>query len=468
MTGLRNEDVGQDVHDTTREIAIQAGKLGIEICDIAGNVEEVAARVKRQAELFAELRQGVAETSAGNVRIVEVAGRAGELASKARGEVAASRGTVEASLGEIHGLVEGVAGIGRRITSLREALGRVGKVADGIAAIAKQTNLLALNATIEAARAGEAGRGFAVVAGEVKTLAGQTASATKEIEETLAALTAQTEELVTEGAASMKRAELVREGTKAIGAVIETAGDAMAQLDGEAGRIVEVAQAIGATSETFVGHVQDMAEGAAKSSENLENARKRIGNLLTVSENLIGLTAASGVETPDTKFIDAVRDAAARVGALFEEAVAKGQIKLSDLFDRNYEPIANSNPQQLLTRFTEFTDRALPAIQEPLLRLDARIVFCAAVDENGYLPTHNLAFSKPQGGDPVWNAANCRNRRLFNDRTGLAAGRNANPFLLQTYRRDMGGGQFALMKDASAPIVVQGRHWGGFRMGYRV
>jgi methyl-accepting chemotaxis protein len=119
-----------------------------------------------------------------------------------------------------------------------------------------------------------------------------------------------------------------------------------------------------------------------------------------------------------------------------------------------------------VARVTAFTDRALPAVQEPLLSLDARVAFCAAVDNNGYLPTHNLKFSKPQGADPVWNAANCRNRRLFNDRTGLAAGRSTAPFLLQTYRRDMGGGKFVLMKDASAPIHVEGRHWGGFRMGY--
>ena len=50
-----------------------------------------------------------------------------------------------------------------------------------IADVARQTNLLALNATIEASRAGDAGRGFAVVAGEIKTLAGRTATATQEI-----------------------------------------------------------------------------------------------------------------------------------------------------------------------------------------------------------------------------------------------------------------------------------------------
>jgi methyl-accepting chemotaxis protein len=44
---------------------------------------------------------------------------------------------------------------------------------------------------------------------------------------------------------------------------------------------------------------------------------------------------------------------------------------------------------------------------------------------------------------------------------------NTKPFLLQTYRRDMGGGNFVLMKDLSSPIHVRGRRWGAFRMGFR-
>lgn len=148
-------------------------------------------------------------------------------------------------------------------------------------------------------------------------------------------------------------------------------------------------------------------------------AKDQLGRLLDVSENLIELSAATGVRTDDT-------------------------------------------------RFTEFTDRVLPAIQEPLLAFDERVAFCAAIDLRGYIPTHNLKFSQPQGDDPVWNAAHSRNRRIFDDRTGLGAGSHTKPFLLQTYRRDMGGGQFVMMKDASAPIFVNGRHWGGFRMGYRI
>ena len=101
--------------------------------------------------------------------------------------------------------------------------------------------------------------------------------------------------------------------------------------------------------------------------------------------------------------------------------------------------------------------------------MDPAITFCAVVDRNGYLPVHNKIYSLPQRpGDVAWNTANCRNRRIFNDRTGLAAGQNQKSSLVQTYRRDMGGGQFVLMKDISAPIRVQGRHWGGFRIGVKV
>ncbi len=67
------------------------------------------------------------------------------------------------------------------IAGLGRAAQEIGEIVELINRIAGQTNLLALNATIEAARAGEAGRGFSVVASEVKSLAVQTADATKKI-----------------------------------------------------------------------------------------------------------------------------------------------------------------------------------------------------------------------------------------------------------------------------------------------
>ncbi len=170
----------------------------------------------------------------------------------------------------------------------------------------------------------------------------------------------------------------------------------------------------------------------------------------------------------DQPFIDELAKTARAVSAAFEQALESGELTEDALFDTDYQPVEGSNPPQHTTRYNAVLDRILPPFQEPVLEFDERVAFCAAVDKNGYLPTHNNVYSKPQKpDDPVWNAANCRNRRIFTDRTGQAAGANEAPFLIQSYLRDMGGGNFVLMKDMTVPITVRGRQWGNMRLGYK-
>ena len=168
------------------------------------------------------------------------------------------------------------------------------------------------------------------------------------------------------------------------------------------------------------------------------------------------------------EFIDRASDAAQRVTQAFEGAVSGGKLTREALFDNEYVPIEGSNPQQHRTRFLATLEEVLPPIQEPLLASDARMIFCAAVDRNGYLGMHNIKYSQPQRpGNVIWNTANSRNRRIFDDRAGLSAARNVRPYLIQNYPRDMGNGVIVVMREIDVPIRVFGKHWGGFRTAYK-
>ena len=157
------------------------------------------------------------------------------------------------------------------------------------------------------------------------------------------------------------------------------------------------------------------------------------------------------------------RSAADAIQSTFEQAVAKGELPLIDLLSQDYQPIANTNPPQFRSRFDAFTDRVLPPIQEPLLQAHPSLVFAISTQQSGYVPTHNSKFAKPQTGNYAVDLVNSRSKRIFNDPTGSRCGSHTKKMLLQTYKRDTG----EIMHDLSVPIYVQGKHWGGFRMGYR-
>ena len=177
----------------------------------------------------------------------------------------------------------------------------------------------------------------------------------------------------------------------------------------------------------------------------------------------------AAIRAENQEFVDRAVDAAAMVSMAFEEAVSGGKLTREALFDTDYVAIEGSNPIQFRTRSLDVLEKLLPEIQEPLLADHKRMIFCAAVDRNAYLPVHNNIYSKPQKRDDLaWNTANCRNRRIFDDRAGLSAARNVRQYLIQSYPRDMGNGVVIMMREIDAPVRVFGKHWGGFRTAYKI
>lgn len=449
------------------QLSNRIGGLGVELADVASNVQEVANRVSTQSQHFAHLQKTAETMVSANHNIADASRAVQSASSEAVGEIIQSRDAVENAVRHIAELVESVGRIEARLGAVSSALAQVAKVSTSIEAIAKQTNLLALNATIEAARAGTAGRGFAVVASEVKSLAEATRQATHQIGDTVRDLDGQLGNLIGESGEASSRAKTASEGATQMQGIIVRVQDGFTRVGQEIDGVAKAATSNLGHCDTVIEELRNLAKGVDLSSNDLKHADERVTKLLDLSESLIATIADSGVETSDAPLIRVVVETARRISELFEAAVARSEITLDALMDENYREIPGSDPKQYMTNYVEFTDRVLPAIQDPIQKSDPRIVFCVAWAKGGYLPTHNPNYRLPQGKDPVWNNANCRNRRLFNDRAVKKVAANTRPFLLQTYRRDMGGGNFVLMKDASSPIFVRGRHWGAFRLGFR-
>jgi len=447
----------------TRDLSRSTSHNALSAADVAFSVRQLASRLQSQVDA-AEQIVSSADVMITTERVTySLSQQALSAASEVRQSSDAGLTVLNDSIALMHQLSERADSSRQLIEALSQRSEDIQRVTAVIQSIASQTNLLALNAAIEAARAGEHGRGFAVVADEVRGLAGRTATATGEVGQMVADIQQRTAQVV----------EQIRQLSGDLNggvAQVEMTGAQLASIvqlaAGVEGQVSEIASGAETNqtqlSSLFVAVEQMRSDLAISDDQTRQLAKSAVqmeGQAETISERL----AQVGLDDYHQRIYDLAREGASRIAQQFEQDIDQRRVSLEDLFDRSYQPIANTSPAKYQTRFDRYTDQVLPAIQEPLLSRHEGLVFAIACTPQGYVPTHNQAFSQPLTGDAAVDTVHNRTKRKFDDRTGIRCGSHQQPMLLQTYTRDTG----ELMHDLSVPIMVKGRHWGGLRLGYK-
>ena len=451
------------IGDLTRDLSYTTSHNALSAAGVAYSVKQLAARLQSQLSAAQQIVNS-AEVMIGTEQVTsQLSHQALGAASQAHQRSTEGREVLAQSITRMHQLSQRANASREMIEALSQRSEEIQRVTLVIQSIASQTNLLALNAAIEAARAGEQGRGFAVVADEVRGLAGRTATATEEVGVMVADIQQRTGQVVEQIRQLSADLHTGVEQVEHAGEQLQNIASLAADVEGQVNEIAQGTETNRAQLNSLFHAVEQMRSDLTVSDEQTRQladaAVQMEGQAETISERL----AAVGLDDYHQRVYDLAREGASRIAEQFEADVLQNRVSLEDLFDRNYAAIPNTHPSKYHTRFDSYTDQVLPAIQEALLPRHEGLVFAIACTQQGYVPTHNKAFSQPLTGDVQVDALQNRTKRKFDDRTGIRCGSHQQAVLLQTYTRDTG----ELMHDLSVPIMVKGRHWGGLRLGYK-
>lgn len=435
------------------------------VFQLAGSSVRLTAISVQQSTSATEQATSVQELTATSAQVAitarEIMNNAGLVegfADEANRTCISGSEDVGAAIAGMETLKSQVEQIAKSMLRLGEDSQRIGGIIEIIDEISDQTNLLALNAAIESAGAGEHGKRFAVVAKEVRRLAERTVDATRQIRELITEIRQATNSTIM----------LTEDGSKGVdeaGRLVDKVDRSFATLMNVVDKTAQAAKEITFSTKQQTSACQQIAETmnevrdvAHQVADSARETAHAVSGIKELSERLRYIVE----EEIQEKGRKSAAEGAATMSQILTASLVKGHLTHAQLFDTNYRPIPDTDPQKYHTAYDSYTDLNIQQDLDKFLAQDDQVVFAVLVDRNGYLPTHNTKYSNPLTGDIEKDKMGNRTKRIFNDPVGLKAAQSTENVLVQAYNRDTG----EKMWDISAPVYVNGEHWGAFRVGY--
>ncbi|MHB8146160.1 MAG: methyl-accepting chemotaxis protein [Vulcanimicrobiaceae bacterium] len=492
----------REILETIMRVAVAIARNSYSWKSISSSLSEFKASLGTSNRALVESREAA-------LSLLASAHSMQRLGDELRAEIDAPAQSLASSVASLEKVREQVALVRDVVAEMAASLERAGAILNVVDEISAETNLLALNAAIEAAHAGDAGLGFSVIAGEIRKLADRTHSATREVSDVIEAVSTSGEEMGagTNDATSRTHevegrardvegavGRLLRTIARAVDRAQELAVVAQQQVTGFEALLREIESAVAAI---------DISAAAATDTRRLE--------LANVGRQAHDLAAHRTIGT----FAERIRDwgltLAQEMDDVFDEAIDRGAIAMSDCKDTDYQPIVGKriaelarlfdvsrvpasgfDPPKFSTRYDRAVEDGINAIIDRWVPKDLAIKAMFAVDLNGYCFGHYKECRHDWTGDYITYLNSNRIKRFFEDALSLRCSRvgvgdasdefpartpyerfeqsgcdlvrprGRRPWAIFTYARDTG----LVYNDLSVALYVKARRVGTIRIIY--
>jgi methyl-accepting chemotaxis protein len=448
----------RDIIDKIRGMSIH---IAIDSTKLNKKINQTTEKSNEQAELSNLVTTASNDANIAISEISENAQYVSDQTSRNLEKAKIAFGGLTEGTANIRKIAEKVEAFKHTVEELGQKSSKIMDLVTLINNISDQTNILSLNATIEAERAGKHGKGFAVVAAEVRELAKKVKPATEVIAVNISEMTktvkktqSETTEILQYSQETNDIVTLAASNFEAMMGDFEQSGDQLLKI---AAAIEELSM----NNADILTKVKNIDGLTHEVSEDMQTADASVDGLKSIIEKMQALVAQfrTGQGTLD-HVISQARSYRDHCQQKMAEMYANGV----NIFDRNYVPVPNTNPQKFTTSYNRQFDAEFQHYFDGILNELKGSIYAVTLDVNGYLSTHHKKYSQPPIGKYEVDVVNSRDRRMFNSgEMEIRRAKNTSPMLLQTNMRDTG----EILTDLSLPIYVNSKHWGAFILGIK-